>query len=71
MWLATRLVLALVAVFVMRSYELSFVEVVRRWDVEHFLGVARNGYANPLDVAFFPGCRRRCAAACWWGWLRR
>ena len=54
-WLATRLVLALVAVFVMRRYELSFVEVVRRWDVEHFLGVARNGYANPLDVAFFPG----------------
>ncbi len=54
-WLGSRLVLALVAVWVMWSKARSLKDVAANWDVEHFLTIARDGYAKQQEVAFFPG----------------
>jgi hypothetical protein len=54
-WLGTRLVLALVAVWVMLVDGRTPTDVLGNWDVQHFLAIAADGYADPHDVAFFPG----------------
>ncbi len=54
-WLGTRLIFALVAVWLMMTTGRSFDDVVGNWDVQHFLEIAREGYVEPNDAAFFPG----------------
>ncbi|HRA76398.1 MAG TPA: mannosyltransferase family protein [Propionicimonas sp.] len=54
-WLGTRLVLALVAGWVMLGHGRTLTDVLGNWDVQHFLAIASDGYANPQDIAFFPG----------------
>ena len=54
-WLGTRLLLVGVAVWVMLRDGRSVTDVLGNWDVQHFLGIAANGYAEPNSVAFFPG----------------
>lgn len=54
-WLATRLLFAVIAVALAVTGRRSLESVVAQWDVAHFLQVARAGYADPEDMAFFPG----------------
>lgn len=54
-WLGTRLVMALVGLWVAVSQRRTWDAVVAQWDVLHFYEIARNGYANPQEMAFFPG----------------
>lgn len=54
-WLATRALLLGVAAYIMTSTGASLDQVLTRWDVEHYVAIASNGYRDPLDVAFFPG----------------
>lgn len=54
-WLVTRGLLFGVAAYLMTSTGASLTQVLTHWDVEHYQAIARHGYADPLDVAFFPG----------------
>ncbi len=54
-WLGTRVVMAMVAVWVAISQQIPLAQVVDRWDVAHFLAIATDGYAAPNSIAFFPG----------------
>lgn len=54
-WLATRLIFALLAVWLAVQGRRSIESVVVQWDVAHFLLIANEGYANPQEMAFFPG----------------
>lgn len=54
-WLATRLVMAIMAVTLAVTGHKSLESVVAQWDVAHFLTIAREGYAQPQEMAFFPG----------------
>lgn len=54
-WLGTRLVFALVALWVAVTQRLPLTNVVSRWDVLHFYEIAAHGYAQPTEMAFFPG----------------
>jgi hypothetical protein len=54
-WLGTRLVMAVVAVWVMVTEHRSFADVFGNWDVVHYLGIARDGYLEANSIAFFPG----------------
>ncbi|MFV0405297.1 MAG: mannosyltransferase family protein [Propioniciclava sp.] len=54
-WLATRLSFAILAVVLAISGERTLSSVLAQWDVEHYLGIAREGYADPQRMAFFPG----------------
>jgi len=62
-WLVSRVAIAAVVWTQAQTSHLSVGDVLARWDVEHFLGIARQGYANPDDVAFFPGLPALLAAA--------
>ena len=54
-WLGSRAILFIVAVVGMTGYHRTFSQVTGNWDVQHFMSIARNGYADPLEMAFFPG----------------
>ncbi|MSS44783.1 hypothetical protein FYJ43_01655 [Cutibacterium sp. WCA-380-WT-3A] len=54
-WLGSRAILLIVAVVVMAGYHRTFSQVTGNWDVQHYMSIARNGYADPLEMAFFPG----------------
>ena len=54
-WLGTRLILFAVAVGVMLAGGRGFEQAFANWDVQHFLGIAANGYAEQNSIAFFPG----------------
>ncbi|EGY77617.1 mannosyltransferase family protein [Cutibacterium avidum] len=54
-WLGSRAILFIVAVVGMAGYHRTFSQVTGNWDVQHFMSIARNGYADPLEMAFFPG----------------
>lgn len=54
-WLATRLTFAVIAVAVAVAGRRPLENVVAQWDVAHFLTIARDGYADPREMAFFPG----------------
>ncbi|MDR1710830.1 MAG: hypothetical protein LBR58_03075 [Propionibacteriaceae bacterium] len=51
----SRGMMLIVAAYVMLSNNKSMADVLGNWDVQHFLAIARNGYAEANDVAFFPG----------------
>lgn len=54
-WLATRLILFVTAFVVMQRTGDSLETVAGNWDVQHYLGIARSGYADAQNMAFFPG----------------
>ena len=54
-WLGTRLLMGLVAVWLMFSEGRALNEMLGNWDVAHFVAIAENGYADRQDIAFFPG----------------
>ena len=51
----TRLVMLVVAAWVMLSERRSLSDVFGNWDVVHYLAIAADGYAEPNSIAFFPG----------------
>ena len=55
LWLATRLVLFVTAFVVMQRTGSGLEAALGNWDVQHYLGIARSGYADPQNMAFFPG----------------
>ncbi|MDN5563233.1 MAG: hypothetical protein L0G49_05575 [Luteococcus sp.] len=54
-WLASRGLLLGVALLVMITQHRSGHDLLSAWDVAHFEAIATQGYANPIDRAFFPG----------------
>lgn len=54
-WLASRLLLLVVALAAMVAHHRSAHDVLSGWDVAHFEAIATHGYAERLDRAFFPG----------------
>lgn len=54
-WLVTRLLFAVIAVAVAATARRPLEAVLAQWDVAHFLLIARVGYADPKEMAFFPG----------------
>lgn len=54
-WLGSRLVMALVAVWLMVTQHRGLTELINNWDVQHYVGIAENGYAEANSIAFFPG----------------
>ncbi|GAA1397956.1 hypothetical protein [Luteococcus peritonei] len=54
LWLVSRLLLAVVAVLAMLTQRRTLRQVLSAWDVAHFEAIARNGYAETIDRAFFP-----------------
>lgn len=53
-WLGSRALLAGVLVVVALT-RYGFTAAISNWDVQHFMTIARNGYADSLEMAFFPG----------------
>lgn len=53
-WLGSRIVMAVVLVSVALAGR-GFRAAVANWDVQHFITISRQWYANPLEMAFFPG----------------
>lgn len=54
-WLATRALLVLALLWVAFRTHRSLTTAVTGWDVQHFQTIARFGYADPTNRAFFPG----------------
>lgn len=54
-WLASRLLVLGAALYVMVTRRRSIHDMITAWDVVHFEAIAANGYADPLNRAFFPG----------------
>lgn len=54
-WVGSRGLLVVVAVVVMAVKSRTLSQVAGNWDVQHFMSIARNGYADRLEMAFFPG----------------
>lgn len=54
-WLGSRLVIALVAVWLVVFEHRALADQLNNWDVVHFLSIAERGYTEPNQVAFFPG----------------
>ena len=51
----SRALIALVGGALMITQGWTFSVLVNRWDVDHFIGIAKDGYADPSSAAFFPG----------------
>lgn len=54
-WLGSRMLIAIVALVVMLQTGRPLEALMSNWDAQHYFDIASHGYANPLDVAFFPG----------------
>jgi len=54
-WVLSRAMIAVTAATVMMVGHLSVGTVLRRWDVLLYMGIAKDGYADPTSPAFFPG----------------
>lgn len=54
-WLGSRVVIALVVVWVAVVEHRKVSDQLGGWDVAHFLTIAREGYVNHDLIAFFPG----------------
>lgn len=54
-WFGTRLLLLLVALWVMISQRRAAATVFGNWDVAHYLEIAERGYVEANSIAFFPG----------------
>lgn len=54
-WLISRLMFAVLAVALAVMGNKSLDSVVAQWDVAHFLKISTEAYADPKEMAFFPG----------------
>ena len=54
-YVLSRGLIALVGAMLMITQGWTFELLANRWDVEHFIGIAQFGYADPSSAAFFPG----------------
>ena len=66
-WLASRGLIALVALLLAVYQGRTLSDMVDQWDVEHFTNLALNGYLGRADgtlMAFFPGLPACCGS----GW---
>ncbi|WP_316671087.1 mannosyltransferase family protein [uncultured Propionibacterium sp.] len=54
-WLCTRALLAAVLLHTVRGSGTTVERALGNWDVQHYLAIAANGYADQLNMAFFPG----------------
>ena len=54
-YVLSRAAIALVGLVLMVTQGWTFSRLVSRWDVVHFLDIARAGYEDPSAPAFFPG----------------
>lgn len=54
-WTASRLLILTIILVTVNTTDATFADAVSRWDVQHFMQIAQNGYVDPKDVAFFPG----------------
>lgn len=66
-WLASRLVLLIVALVLVRSQGFTLATALNRWDVVHFIAVSQHGYTDLTQTAFFPGLPVLLAAFSWLG----
>jgi hypothetical protein len=66
-WLASRLLLAVVAAGVILTENKSLADVLGNWDVRHFTEIAEDGYLAQNNVAFFPGWPLLLRAVSWTG----
>ncbi|HEX2858465.1 MAG TPA: hypothetical protein VHO26_13470 [Propionibacteriaceae bacterium] len=53
-WLASRGLVLLALLIVLLSSRRRLSDALSGWDVQHFLAIARDGYADPQNMAFFP-----------------
>lgn len=53
-WLGSRVVIAVVLVAVALTGR-GLSAALANWDVQHFITISRQWYADPLEMAFFPG----------------
>ncbi len=53
-WLASRGLVLLALLIVLLSTRRRLSDALSGWDVQHFLAIARDGYADPQNMAFFP-----------------
>lgn len=54
-WLLTRGLMALLVGALLATSSKTAQDLLANWDVQHFFAIARDGYAQPTDIAFFPG----------------
>lgn len=54
-WTASRLLLVVVLLVVVTQEPRRLRDTLGNWDVQHYMTVARDGYADPKEMAFFPG----------------
>ena len=54
-WLLSRLRIAVIAVAIAVINARSLDSVIAQWDVAHFLKISSEAYADPKEMAFFPG----------------
>ena len=54
-WVASRLVLLIVGLFIMWDHGWSLSQTFVHWDVKHFMTIATTGYGELTQTAFFPG----------------
>ena len=54
-WLLSRLMIAVIAVAIAVINARSLDSVIAQWDVAHFLKISSEAYADPKEMAFFPG----------------
>lgn len=55
LWVLTRLTLLAVCAWVVATGDRTWLGALSGWDVQHYITIARHGYADPLQMAFFPG----------------
>jgi hypothetical protein len=66
-WIISRTLLAIVAMWLMASQHIGFEKLVMRWDTQYFARIATTGYAEPNLVAFFPGLPLLLRGLSWTG----
>ena len=54
-WACTRALLAAVLLHTVRANGTTAARALGNWDVQHYLAIAVDGYADQLSMAFFPG----------------
>lgn len=54
-WLASRALIFAVIVKAANHQGATLATALTRWDVQHYLRIASQGYVDPQEIAFFPG----------------
>jgi len=61
-FVASRLILLLVALIMVWLNGWSLADPLSRWDASHFMGISRDGYTTLTEAAYFPGVPMLMAA---------